>query len=151
RGGQYTYHGPGQRVVYVMLDLANRQKDVRAFVAALEHWLIAALARFNVEGKPRPGCVGVWIERRSPGSVRIDKIAALGVKLRHWVSFHGVALNVEPDLTHYDGIIPCGQTTTGVTSLIDLGLPVTFDEVDEALKQAFVEVFGPVMPAYAPD
>jgi len=150
RGGQYTYHGPGQRIAYVMLDLSRRQKDVRAFVAALEHWLIAALARFNVEAFLRPGCVGVWVERKSPGFHRVDKIAALGVKLRHWVSFHGVSLNVEPDLSHYGGIVPCGQTTTGVTSLVDLGLPITLDEVDDALKIAFVEIFGPVRPVDAP-
>ena len=151
RGGQYTYHGPGQRVAYVMLDLSKRRKDVRAFVAALEGWVIAALSRFNVEAFLRPGCVGVWVERKSPGLARVDKIAALGVKLRHWVSFHGVSLNVEPDLTHYSGIIPCGQTTTGVTSLVDLGLPVTMDEADEALRAAFVGVFGPVRRADGPD
>ncbi|WP_309644450.1 lipoyl(octanoyl) transferase LipB [Phenylobacterium sp.] len=151
RGGQYTYHGPGQRVAYVMLDLARRQRDVRAFVAGLEAWVIGALGAFNVEGEIRDGRVGVWVERRTPGlPTREDKIAAIGVKLRRWVSFHGVSLNVEPDLTHFDGIVPCGQTQHGVTSLVDLGLPVTMDEADAALKAGFVEVFGPVEPAEAP-
>jgi lipoyl(octanoyl) transferase len=145
RGGQYTYHGPGQRVAYVMLDLSRRRKDVRAFVAALESWVIGALARFNVEGQIRPGRVGVWVERARPGSpAREDKIAAIGVKLRRWVSFHGVSLNVEPDLEHFSGIVPCGVTEHGVTSLVDLGLPVTMDEADAALRSAFQEVFGAV-------
>jgi lipoyl(octanoyl) transferase len=143
RGGQFTYHGPGQRVAYVMLDLSKRQKDVRAFVAALEAWVIGALDRFNVRGEVRPGRVGVWVERRAPGvPTREDKIAAIGVKLRRWVSFHGVSLNVEPDLGHFSGIVPCGVTAHGVTSLVDLGLPVTMDEADAALKASFVEVFG---------
>jgi lipoyl(octanoyl) transferase len=151
RGGQFTYHGPGQRVAYVMLDLNRRRRDVHAFVAALEAWVIGALARFNVDGQVRPGRVGVWVERCAPGApVREDKIAAIGVKLRRWVSFHGVALNVEPDLSHFSGIVPCGQTEHGVTSLVDLGLPVTLDEVDEALKASFAEVFGPVARAEAP-
>jgi lipoyl(octanoyl) transferase len=151
RGGQFTYHGPGQRVAYVMLDLSRRQKDVRAFVAALEAWVIGALGRFNVRGEVRPGRVGVWVERRAPGvSPREDKIAAIGVKLRRWVSFHGISLNVEPDLTHFSGIVPCGVTEHGVTSLVDLGLPVTLDEADAALKAAFVEVFGPVEDAAPP-
>ncbi len=149
RGGQYTYHGPGQRVAYVMLDLSRREKDVRKFVAALEAWVIGALARFNLEGQIREGRVGVWIERSDHGVRREDKIAAIGVKLRHWVSFHGVSLNVEPDLSHYAGIIPCGQTEHGVTSLVDLGLPVTMDEADAALKSAFVDVFGPIRPSLA--
>lgn len=145
RGGQYTYHGPGQRVAYVMLDLRARQRDVRAFVAALEAWIIRALAHFNVEGQIRDGRVGVWVERKAPGAPpREDKIAAIGVKLRRWVSFHGVSLNVEPDLTHFEGIVPCGVTQHGVTSLVDLGLPVTLDEADGALKAAFTAVFGPV-------
>jgi lipoyl(octanoyl) transferase len=147
RGGQYTYHGPGQRVAYVMLDLRARERDVRAFVAALETWVIRALARFNVEGQIRPDRVGVWVERKAPGvPTREDKIAAIGVKLRKWVSFHGVSLNVEPDLGHFDGIVPCGVTQHGVTSLVDLGLPVTMAEADDALRAAFVEVFGPVSP-----
>ncbi|WP_332763618.1 lipoyl(octanoyl) transferase LipB [Phenylobacterium sp.] len=151
RGGQYTYHGPGQRVAYVMLDLTKRGRDVRAFVASLEAWIIGALGHFNVEGEIRQGRVGVWVERRAPGlPTREDKIAAIGVKLRRWVSFHGISLNVEPDLGHFDGIVPCGQTQHGVTSLVDLGLPVTMDEADEALKASFIEVFGAVTPAEAP-
>ncbi len=149
RGGQYTYHGPGQRVAYVMLDLTARGRDVRAFVGALEAWVIDALAAFNVEGGLREGRVGVWVERKGPGWSRDDKIAAIGVKLRRWVSFHGISLNVEPDLTHFDGIVPCGQTEHGVTSLVDLGLPVSMDEADAALKTAFTRVFGPVEPAVA--
>ena len=146
RGGQYTYHGPGQRVVYVMLDLNKRRKDVRAFVQALERWIIDTLWRFNVEGHIREGRVGVWVERRDKGYAPLteDKIAAIGVKLRRWVSFHGVSLNVEPDLSHFSGIVPCGITEHGVTSLLDLGLPVTMDEVDDALKSSFETIFGPV-------
>ena len=143
RGGQFTYHGPGQRVAYVMLDLTKRRRDVRAFVAALEAWVIGALAQFNVVGEVREGRVGVWVERRAPGIVaRDDKIAAIGVKLRRWVSFHGISLNVEPDLSHFDGIVPCGVTEHGVTSLVDLGLPVTMDEADAALRSSFQTVFG---------
>ena len=145
RGGQFTYHGPGQRVAYVMLDLSARQRDVRAFVAGLEAWVIGALARFNVTGEIRDGRVGVWVERRVSGAPpREDKIAAIGVKLRRWVSFHGVSLNVEPDLGHFTGIVPCGQTEHGVTSLVDLGLPITMDEADAALMESFAQVFGPV-------
>lgn len=148
RGGQYTYHGPGQRVAYVMLDLTARERDVRRFVASLEVWVIEALAQFNVEGQIREGRVGVWVERRTPGApTREDKIAAIGVKLRKWVSFHGISLNVEPDLGHFSGIVPCGQTEHGVTSLVDLGLPVTMDEADAALKSAFEDVFGPTVGA----
>jgi lipoyl(octanoyl) transferase len=151
RGGQFTYHGPGQRVAYAMLDLTRRRKDVRAFVAALEHWIIGALGRFNVEGHIREGRVGVWVERKAPGAAtREDKIAALGVKLRHWVSFHGISLNVEPDLDHFSGIVPCGQTEHGVTSLVDLGRPVTMDDADEALRASFVAIFGPVRRVEAP-
>lgn len=150
RGGQFTYHGPGQRVAYVMLDLTARRRDVRAFVAALEVWVIGALARFNVEGEIREGRVGVWVERKAPGFHREDKIAAIGVKLRRWVSFHGISLNVEPDLSHFSGIVPCGQTEHGVTSLVDLGLPVTMDEADAALADSFREVFGPLSPAGPP-
>ncbi|MFL5295459.1 MAG: lipoyl(octanoyl) transferase LipB [Phenylobacterium sp.] len=151
RGGQFTYHGPGQRVAYVMLDLSKRRKDVRAFVAALEAWVIGALAHFNVKGEVRDGRVGVWVERRTPGlPPREDKIAAIGVKLRRWVSFHGVSVNVEPDLAHFSGIVPCGVTEHGVTSLVDLGLPVTLDEADAALKAAFEAVFGPVEPTEPP-
>jgi lipoyl(octanoyl) transferase len=151
RGGQFTYHGPGQRVAYVMLDLSARRRDVRAFVAALESWLIGALDVFNVAGEVRPGRVGVWVERRTPGvPPREDKIAAIGVKLRRWVSFHGVSLNVEPDLSHFSGIVPCGVTEHGVTSLVDLGRPVGMDDADAALKAAFQAVFGPVVEADPP-
>lgn len=151
RGGQFTYHGPGQRVAYVMLDLTKRRRDVRAFVAALEAWIIGSLDRFNVRGEVREGRVGVWVERRQPGApVREDKIAAIGVKLRRWVSFHGISLNVEPDLAHFGGIVPCGVTEHGVTSLVDLGLPVTMDEADAALRESFREVFGAVQDAQAP-
>jgi lipoyl(octanoyl) transferase len=142
RGGQFTYHGPGQRVSYVMLDLRARRRDVHAFVQALEAWIVEALAAFNVEGQVRPGRVGVWVEHGSPR--RESKIAAIGVKLRRWVSFHGISLNVEPDLSHFDGIVPCGIREHGVTSLVDLGLPVTMDEVDAALRSAFERIFGPV-------
>ena len=150
RGGQYTYHGPGQRVAYVMLDLTHRKRDVRAFVAALEAWVISGLAAFNVEGQVREGRVGVWVERKGAGWSREDKIAAIGVKLRRWVSFHGVSLNVEPDLSHFGGIVPCGVTEHGVTSLVDLGLPVTMDEADAALKASFERVFGAVVETAAP-
>ncbi|BCH33588.1 octanoyltransferase [Mesorhizobium sp. L-8-10] len=149
RGGEYTYHGPGQRVAYVMLDLKRRREDVRAFVAALEEWIIRTLDRFNVRGERREDRVGVWVIRpdrpRLPdGSVAEDKIAAIGIRLRRWVSFHGIAVNVEPELSHFSGIVPCGITGYGVTSLVDLGLPVTMADVDIALKGAFSEVFGPV-------
>lgn len=146
RGGQYTYHGPGQRIVYVMLDLNARGRDVRRFVCGLETWVIAALAEFNVAGQRRPGRVGVWVERpdKPPlpdGTMRDDKIAAIGVKLRRWVSFHGFAVNVEPDLSHYAGIVPCGITGHGVTSLVDLGLPVTMHDLDMALARTFARAF----------
>lgn len=147
RGGQYTYHGPGQRVVYVMLDVAARGRDVRRFVADLEAWVIATLARFNVRGEIRPGRVGVWVVRpdKAPGpdgAAREDKIAAIGVRLTRWVSMHGIAINVEPDLSHFDGIVPCGIADHGVTSLVDLGLPVTMEDVDVALRGTFGAVFG---------
>ena len=146
RGGQYTYHGPGQRVAYVMLDLNRRGRDVRRFVARLETWVIAALAEFNVTGEIRDGRVGVWVRRpeKPPlpeGTLREDKIAAIGVKLRRWVSFHGVAVNLDPDLDHFGGIVPCGIRDHGVTSLVDLGLPVTMDDLDLALKRSFDRVF----------
>lgn len=146
RGGQYTYHGPGQRVAYVMLDLNQRGRDVRQFVAALEGWVIATLAEFNVTGERRAGRVGVWVVRhdRAPGpdgSLREDKIAAIGVKLRRWISFHGIAINVEPDLTHFTGIVPCGIRDHGVTSLVDLGLPVTLADLDAALMATFPRFF----------
>lgn len=151
RGGKYTYHGPGQRVAYVMLDLTARQRDVRGFVAALEAWVIGALARFNVEGAIRPGRVGVWVDRKEPGlPVAEEKIAAIGVKLRKWVSFHGVSLNVEPDLSHFGGIVPCGIAEHGVTSLVALGRPATLADADEALRQSFTEVFGEVREASPP-
>ncbi len=143
RGGQYTYHGPGQRVAYVMLDLNRRKPDVRAFVHALEEWLIRALARFNVKGERRRDRIGIWVAH---GDGREDKIAAIGVRLRHWVTFHGVSLNVDPELEHFSGIVPCGvrDERFGVTSLAALGLPVTMADVDVALKLAFEEVFGPL-------
>ncbi|WP_309084893.1 lipoyl(octanoyl) transferase LipB [Chelativorans sp.] len=149
RGGEYTYHGPGQRVAYVMLDLKRRTEDVRAFVTALEDWIIAALARFNIKGERRAGRVGVWVVRpdKPPfpdGAPMEDKIAAIGIRLRRWVSFHGIAVNVEPELAHFSGIVPCGIPGFGVTSLVDLGLPVTMADFDIALKQAFEEIFGPV-------
>ena len=143
RGGQFTYHGPGQRVAYVMLDLRERGRDVRQFVQSLEAWVIDALAQFDVEGQVREGRVGVWVERRPPGGPpREDKIAAIGVKLRRWVSFHGISLNVEPDLDHFSGIVPCGISAHGVTSLVDLGLPATLDQADAALRISFERVFG---------
>ena len=146
RGGQYTYHGPGQRVAYVMLDLNKRGRDVRKFVCALENWVIATLAEFNIKGERRAGRVGVWVVRPdrpagADGQPAEDKIAAIGVKLRKWVSFHGISINHEPDLRHFDGIIPCGITDHGVTSLVDLGLPVTMDDLDLALRRQFDLVF----------
>lgn len=146
RGGQYTYHGPGQRVAYCMLDVAARGRDVRAFVAALEGWVIDALAEFGLTGHIREGRVGVWIERpdKHPlpdGTMREDKIAAIGIRLSKWVSFHGLSINVEPDLSHFNGIVPCGITDHGVTSLVDLGLPVTMDDLDAALKRTFARRF----------
>jgi lipoyl(octanoyl) transferase len=149
RGGEYTYHGPGQRVAYVMLDLKRRREDVRAFVTALEDWIIGALSRVNVRGERRDDRVGVWVVRpeKPPlpdGSPAEDKIAAIGIRLRRWVSFHGIAINIEPELSHFSGIVPCGISGYGVTSLVDLGLPITMADFDVALKQAFVDVFGPV-------
>ena len=146
RGGQYTYHGPGQRVVYVMLDLNKRGRDVRRFVCALEDWVIATLAEFGVRGERRAGRVGVWVVRpdRPPnpdGSPAEDKIAAIGVKLRKWVSFHGLSINVEPDLSHFSGIVPCGIRGHGVTSLVDLGLPVSMADLDAALARTFPKHF----------
>jgi lipoyl(octanoyl) transferase len=149
RGGQFTYHGPGQRVAYVMLDLSARGRDVRAFVQALQNWIIDALARLGVTGEVREGRVGVWVERGAAreGLAREDKVAAIGVKLRRWVSFHGVSLNVDPDLSHFTGIVPCGVTAHGVTSLADLGRAAAMADSDAALKAAFVEIFGPVANA----
>jgi lipoyl(octanoyl) transferase len=143
RGGQYTYHGPGQRVAYVMLDLRRRKPDARAYVHDLEEWLIRTLSRLGIEGERRPGRIGIWV----PGLAgREDKIAAIGVRLRHWVTFHGVSLNVDPDLSHFSGIVPCGLSAEkfGVTSLASLGRPVSLAEVDAALKLSFAEIFGPV-------
>ena len=140
RGGQYTYHGPGQRVAYAMLDVGARGRDVRAFVQALEDWVIDALAEFGLRGEVRPGRVGVWIARPdkpplADGTPREDKVAAIGIRLRRWVSFHGLSINVEPDLSHFDGIVPCGIEGHGVTSLVDLGLPVTMADLDAALRR----------------
>ncbi len=144
RGGQLTYHGPGQRVAYVMLDLKRRRPDVRAYVAGLEEWIIRTLAAFNVRGERREDRVGVWVTRPDKGPGHEDKIAAIGVRLRRWVSFHGIAINVEPELTHFSAIVPCGVVDPryGVTSLVDLGLPVTMEDVDVALRLAFEDVFG---------
>jgi lipoyl(octanoyl) transferase len=144
RGGQLTYHGPGQRVAYVMLDLKRRQPDVRAYVAALEEWIIRTLAAFNVRGERREDRVGVWVGRPDKGGGYEDKIAAIGVRLRRWVSFHGIAINVEPDLSHFSAIVPCGVADPryGVTSLVDLGHPAGLTDVDIALRDAFETIFG---------
>ena len=154
RGGQYTYHGPGQRVAYVMLNLNQRQQDVRAYVAALESWIIGTLARMNVRGERRESRVGVWVQRPDKpralnGDMAEDKIAAIGIRLRRWVSLHGISLNVEPDLAHFKDIVPCGiaEAHLGVTSLVDLGLPVSMDDVDAALLAEFQTLFGPALPA----
>lgn len=150
RGGKHTYHGPGQRVGYVMLDLRRRGADVRRYVAALEQWMIATLARFNVKGEQRDGRVGIWVDR---GGGREEKIAAIGVRIRRWISFHGVSLNVDPDLDHFGGIVPCGIAEHGVTSLAALGLPVAMVDVDLALRAAFEECFAvfPVDAVTAPE
>ncbi len=147
RGGQYTYHGPGQRVVYLMLDLTKRGRDIRKFVCQVEDWVIATLAEFNVKGERRPGRVGVWVVREdkplhADGSHVEDKIAAVGIRMKRWVSLHGLSINVEPDLDHFSGIVPCGISDHGVTSLVDLGLPVSMDDVDVALKTTFDDAFG---------
>jgi lipoyl(octanoyl) transferase len=144
RGGQLTYHGPGQRVAYVMLDLKRRRPDVRAYVAALEEWIIRTLASFNVRGERREDRVGVWVKRPDKGEGFEDKIAAIGVRLKRWVSFHGIAINVDPDLSHFSAIVPCGVADPryGVTSLLDLGHPAALADVDIALRQAFEEIFG---------
>tara|TARA_B100001248_G_scaffold89909_1_gene66455 strand:+ start:238 stop:882 length:645 start_codon:yes stop_codon:yes gene_type:complete len=146
RGGQYTYHGPGQRVVYVMLDLNKRGKDVKKFVSNLEAWITLTLAEFNVMGQSRDGRVGIWVERpdkplKNNGTLEEEKVAAIGVRLRKWVTFHGLSINVDPDLTHFKGIIPCGIEAYGVTSLVDLGLKVTMTDLDTALKKTFPKVF----------
>jgi lipoyl(octanoyl) transferase len=147
RGGQYTYHGPGQRVAYTLLDVGARGRDVRQFVRQLETWVIATLAEFNITGLIRDGRVGVWVERPErphdpAGALREEKVAAIGIRLRKWVSYHGIAINVEPDLAHFSGIVPCGISEHGVTSLVDLGLPVSMNDLDLALKAAFSRVFG---------
>ena len=141
RGGQFTYHGPGQRICYVMLDLNRRGPDVRRYICDLEEWIIQTLDRFNVKGERRDGRVGIWVDR---GGGREDKIAAIGVRIRRWVTFHGIAINVEPDISHFEGIVPCGVAgeTLGVTSLVDLGLPVTMADLDLALAETFPRVFG---------
>ncbi|MER2606433.1 MAG: lipoyl(octanoyl) transferase LipB [Siculibacillus sp.] len=155
RGGEYTYHGPGQRVAYVMLDLTRRRQDLRAYVAALEQWIIATLWAHHVRGERREDRVGVWVKRPDkaeirPGVPAEDKIAAIGIRVRKWVTFHGIALNVEPELDHFDGIVPCGIRGHGVTSLVDLGLPVTLPDVDVVMKREFEKVFGPTVAAAAP-
>ena len=153
RGGQFTYHGPGQRVAYVMLDLTKRGRDVKQFVCSLEDWIIDTLAAFNVKGERRKGRVGVWVDRTRPGGqLREDKIAAIGVRLKRWVSYHGISINVEPDLSHFAGITPCGisEPGLGVTSLEDLGQLIPMHEVDVAMKAAFEKVFGQVQRADPP-
>jgi lipoyl(octanoyl) transferase len=149
RGGQFTYHGPGQRVAYVMLDLKRRAPDVRHFVATLEEWVIRTLAAFNVRGERREDRIGVWVRRPDKGAAREDKIAAIGIRLKRWVTLHGISLNVAPDLSHFSGIVPCGvaEQRYGVTSLVDLGHPVTMAEVDMALRREFEGLFGPVHAA----
>lgn len=147
RGGEHTYHGPGQRVCYVMLDLDKRVRDLRLYVATLEQWIINTLDQFNIRGERREDRVGVWVKRpeKPPlpdGSPREDKIAAIGIRVRKWVTFHGIAINVEPDLSHYEGIIPCGVQGHGITSLVDLGLPVKMEDLDLVLKQEFEKLFG---------
>jgi lipoyl(octanoyl) transferase len=149
RGGQYTYHGPGQRVAYVMLDLNRRRPDLRLYVSALEAWLIGTLAQFNIRGERREDRVGVWVRRPDKGPTVEDKIAAIGIRVRRWVSFHGVSLNVEPDLDHFTGIVPCGITEHGVTSLVDLGYPVTMPEVDAVMRAEFEAIFGATLSVQA--
>jgi lipoyl(octanoyl) transferase len=145
RGGQFTYHGPGQRVAYAMLDLNRRTPDLRRYVAALEAWLIDALAQFNIRGERREDRVGVWVRRPDKAEGIEDKIAAIGIRVRRWVSFHGVSLNVDPDLSHFSGIVPCGVRGHGVTSLVDLGIPVSMPEVDSVLRASFERLFGPTV------
>lgn len=145
RGGQFTYHGPGQRIAYVMLDVRRRSADVRAFVTSLEGWIIDTLEAFGVRGEIRPDRVGVWVSRPEKGEGAEDKIAAIGIRLRRWISLHGLSLNVEPDLEHFSGIVPCGIAGHGVTSLADLGRIISMPEVDMALVAAFIDRFGPIM------
>ncbi|MGZ5830006.1 MAG: lipoyl(octanoyl) transferase LipB [Xanthobacteraceae bacterium] len=147
RGGQFTYHGPGQRVAYVMLDLRRRGPDVRRYVATLEQWIIRTLAHFNVRGERREDRIGVWVQRPDKGPGYEDKIAAIGVRIKRWVTLHGLALNVDPDLTHFSGIVPCGVADAryGVTSLVNLGQPVTLPEVDRVMRREFEDLFGPTV------
>ncbi len=145
RGGQFTYHGPGQRVAYVMLDLTRRRQDLRLFVATLEEWIIRTLAAFNVKGERREERVGIWVPRPEKGFRREDKIAAIGIRVRRWVTYHGIAFNVDPELEHFSGIVPCGVTEQGVTSLTDLGLLVSMSEVDAILRREFEALFGPTV------
>ncbi|WP_394703107.1 lipoyl(octanoyl) transferase LipB [uncultured Cohaesibacter sp.] len=142
RGGQYTYHGPGQRIAYVMLDLKRRQQDIRLFVESLENWIINTLAEHNIKGERRKERVGVWVPRPEKGPGVEDKIAAIGIRVRKWVTFHGISLNIEPDLEHYDGIVPCGIAQHGVTSFVDLGYPITMPDVDMTLREEFERIFG---------
>ncbi len=150
RGGRLTYHGPGQRIAYVMLDLKRRSSDVRAFVASLEDWIIATLGEFGVTGEVRPGRVGVWVERPERGEGVDDKVAAIGLRVTRWVSLHGISINVAPDLTHYDGIVPCGIADHGVTSLADLGVTNDMEAVDNALRRHFERRFGPTQATSEP-
>jgi lipoyl(octanoyl) transferase len=147
RGGQYTYHGPGQRVAYVMLDLTQRGRDIRCLVKGLEGWIIDTLAAYNITGERRDGRIGVWVQRPDKGMLKEDKIAAIGVRVSKWVTFHGISLNVMPDLTHYDGIVPCGISDQGVTSFEDLGQLVSMPEVDSVLRSTFERRFGPTISA----
>lgn len=147
RGGQYTYHGPGQRVAYVMLDLKRRRQDIRAFVAALEAWLINTLWQYHIRGERREDRVGVWVRRPDRGANVEDKIAAIGIRVRKWVTFHGISFNVDPDLEHFSGIVPCGVQDHGVTSLVDLGIPVSMTENDTVLRAEFEKIFGPTRAA----
>jgi lipoyl(octanoyl) transferase len=147
RGGQYTYHGPGQRIAYVMLDLNRRRQDLRLYVATLEEWIINTLAAFDVRGERREDRIGIWVERPEKGALREDKIAAIGIRIRRWVTFHGLSLNVEPDLEHFSGIVPCGVRDQGVTSLTDLGRLVSMPEVDAVLRAEFEALFGKTVNA----
>jgi lipoyl(octanoyl) transferase len=145
RGGQYTYHGPGQRIAYLMLDLTRRRQDLRLFVATLEEWIIRTLAAFNIRGERRDGRIGIWVARPNKGDYVENKIAAIGIRVRRWVTFHGIALNVDPELEHFSGIVPCGVRGSGVTSLADLGQIVSMPEVDLVLRREFEKLFGPTI------
>ncbi|WP_455478338.1 lipoyl(octanoyl) transferase LipB [Bartonella sp. B10] len=153
RGGEFTYHGPGQRVAYVMLDLKRRKQDIRAFISALEEWIIQMLMKFNIKGERREDRVGVWVKQHDYSSKRNgvfseNKIAAIGIRVRKWISFHGISININPNLAHYSGIIPCGITKHGVTSLFDLGLSITMHDIDTALRQTFEQIFGPTIDVF---